>query len=171
MAISRTLQSRIKSDAESPAFLYVPKGKSVSEQNWALIANLLKALDKFRAVPWAKAQARFVKEIRKKKLIAPYRSDKDEISAVGRMQLPVWRLLGLAWVNEAGVPEVTDVGRRFILGNTADRRKLLSMQIHRYQFYNPTHAPHFQEFRTFPILSLYKVLQNVQWYLDREEFI
>ena len=171
MAISRALQSRIKADADSPAFLYVPKGKSVSEQNWPLIASLLEALDKFRAVPWATAQARFVKEIRKKKLIDPYRSEKEEFSAVGRMQLPVWGLLGLAWVNEAGVPEVTDIGRRFIRGNTADRRKLLSMQVHRYQFYNPSHSRHFQEFKTFPVLSLYKVLQNVQWYLDREEFI
>ncbi len=171
MAISRALQTRIRSDADSPAFLYVPKGKSVSEQNWPLFASLLKILDKYRTVPWATAQARFVREIRKKKLIEPYKSDKDEISAVGRMQFPVWRLLGLAWVNQKGEPEVTDIGRRFIRGSTADRSRLLSMQVHRYQFYNPTHAKHFQEFNVFPILSAYKVLQNVQWHLDREEII
>ena len=87
------------------------------------------------------------------------------------MQLPVWRLLGLAWVNEEGVPEVTEVGRRFIRGDTTDRKNLLSMQVHRYQFFNPSQARHFQEFNSFPILSLYKVLQNVEWRLDREEFM
>ena len=48
---------------------------------------------------------------------------------------------------------------------------LLSMQVHRYQFWNPTIAPHFSEFKTLPVLSLYKLLQNVGWYVTREEFI
>ncbi len=171
MARSRVLEYRIKSDAESPAFLYVPKGKSVSEENWSLIAELLDILDGYRKIPWRDAQPAFVEEIAARNLIQPCRNHEDGISAVGRMQFPVWRSLGLAWINERRVPEVTEVGRRFVRGHTADRRKLLSMQIHRYQFWNPTIAAHFAEFETLPLLSLYKVLQNVGWYVSREEFV
>ena len=171
MARSRALESRIKADAESPAFLYVPKGKSVSEENWPLIAELLGILDGYRKTPWRDAQPAFVEEIAARNLIRPYRNHADGISAVGRMQFPVWRSLGLAWINEHGVPEVTEVGRRFVRGRTADRRKLLSMQVHRYQFWNPTIAAHFGKFETIPVLSLYKVLQNVGWHVSREEFV
>ena len=87
------------------------------------------------------------------------------------MQFPVWRCLGLAWLNQRGVPEVTEVGRRFIGGKVKNRRILLSMQVHRYQFWNPTIARHFSEFKTLPVLSLYKLLQNIGWYVTRAEFI
>jgi len=68
---SRALEARIKSDAESPAFLYVPKGKSVSEENWPLIAQLLDILDSYRKTPWEKAQSACVEEIAAKNLIKP----------------------------------------------------------------------------------------------------
>ena len=171
MARSRALESRIKSDAESPAFLYVPKGKSVSQENWSLIAQLLKILDGHRRTSWTDAQSAFVEKIAARKLIRPYKSYESGFSAIGRMQFPVWRLLGLAWINNDGVPEVTEIGRTFLRSGTKKRQNLLSMQVHRYQFWNPALPKHFKEFRTFPVLSFYKVLQNIGWYASREEFL
>ena len=171
MTLSRALQTRVKTDADSPAFLYVPKGKAVIADNWDLIAEFLKVLDRYRKTPWTEAQPRFVADLTKKNLIDPYKSQAGGYSAVGRMQFPVWKCLGLAWINERRVPEVTEIGRKFIAGKAMDRRKLLSMQVHRYQFWNPTIAPHFSEFQTLPLLSLYKLLQNIDWYVSREEFV
>ena len=168
---SRALESRIKSDAESPAFFYIPKGKSVSEENWPLVARLLEVLDRYRKMSWKDAQSAFVEEIAAEGLIQPYKDHANGFSAVGRMQFPVWRLLGLAWINKKGEPEVTEIGRKFVRSNTIARRNLLSMQVHRYQFWNPASAAHFSEFRTFPVLSFYKVAQNVGWYVSREEFL
>lgn len=171
MVVSRTLQKRIKDDAASPAFLSVPKGKAVSEDNWQLIADMLRVLDEYRKMPWSEAQPLFVRRLLDEELIEPYKDHKKGFSGVGRMQLPVWRLLGLAWVNEGNIPEVTEVGRKFIDAKSKVRRALLSMQAHRYQFYNPTNSKHFNEFNTFPLLSLYKVLQNTNWRMSKQEFL
>ncbi len=171
MAWSRALQSRVKTDAESPAFLYVPKGKAVRPENWDSFAEFLKLLDKYRKIPWKDAQPRFVKDLQKKRLIKPYKNYTTGFSAVGRMQFPVWRFLGLAWINESRIPEVTEIGRKFVKDGTKNRRSILSMQVHRYQFSNPTCAAHFAEFRTIPILSLYKLLSYTNWYISREEFL
>ncbi len=110
-------------------------------------------------------------ELQKKRLIDPYKKHGEQFSAIGRMQFPVWRLLGLAWINQNGVPEVTDVGRAFVKAQAKSRKTLLSMQVHRYQFWNPTNAVHFKEFRTLPILSLYNLLLSINWHITREEFV
>lgn len=172
MGASRTLVNRIKSDAEAPDFWYVPKGKSVDAENWKLIAEQLAVLNKFKTVDWSDAQPLYVKELLKKKLIDPYKDHENDFSAVARMQLPVWRLLGLAWVNSKNVPEVTEVGERFIKStDDASRRKLLTMQLHRYQFYNPSNDHHFSTFRTFPIVGLYRMLLDLGGRMNWPEFL
>jgi hypothetical protein len=171
MTISKALKKRIETDAQSPAFWYVPKGKSVASDNWPLMANFLRELEKFRKKPWDEAQALFAHALQRKRFIDPYHKDSaSSFSAVARMQLPVWRLLGLAWINCDNIPEVTEVGRAFIAADQSGRRDLLTTQLHRFQFANPTHAPHFREFKTFPVLALYRLLQNADWHLDWQEF-
>ena len=171
MAVSRLLVARIRSDAESPDYWYVPKGKNVDSKNWQLIADQLRTLDEFRTVPWADAQALYVKTLLNRKLIEPYKDHKKGFSAIARMQLPVWRLLGLAWVNHKGVPEVTEVGKLFIAAkNDTARRSILILQLHRYQFWNPSSDLHFRAFKTFPVLVLYRLLLQTDWRLDWREF-
>ena len=171
MAISRILRSRIETDAKAPDYWYVPHGQSIRAENWDRIADHLKVLAEFQTVPWEEAQQFYVKRLLKQKLIEPYKNYAKGFSAVGRMQFPVWRLLGLAWVNK-GAPEITDVGRRFVESKSKDRRQaLLEMQLHRYQFYNPSVGRHFINFRTFPILGLYRLLSGTDWQLTWEEFL
>ena len=171
MAASRALIARIQSDAASPDYWYVPKGKSIDSKNWPLIADHLRILDKFRTVPWSQAQPLYVAELLKEGFVDPYKDHKEGFSGVGRMQIPVWRILGLAWVNQKGVPEVTEVGKAFIAAKTEGvRRELLSTQVHRYQFWNPSSHAHFSSFQTFPMLGLYKLLQQTDWHLDWDEF-
>lgn len=170
MAASRALRRRIQRDAQSPDFWYVPKGQAVLPSNWPRIAEHLKVLAEFRAVPWAEAQQDYARELRLRELIEPYKDHKDGFSAVARMQFPIWRLLGLAWINDENEPEITAVGQRFVdLKSETDRRELLTMQLHRYQFSNPSVASHFQGFRTFPFLALYRLLFNVEWSLSLQE--
>jgi endonuclease NucS-like protein len=172
MGISRALRSRIERDAKAPDYWYVPHGQAVNAENWERIAEHLRVLPKFQTVPWEEAQPQYAKLLLKRNLIEPYKDHRDSFSAVARMQFPVWRLLGLAWVNASRVPEVTDVGHRFIDAKSTDRRReLLEMQLHRYQFYNPSIAPHFTDFRTFPVLSLYRLLSHADWKLDWDEFL
>jgi hypothetical protein len=170
MGASRALRTRVEADARASDYWYVPKGKAASADNWPLIADFLRVLSKFRTVPWEEAQAKYVRALLGQKLIDPYKTYKEGFSAVGRMQLPVWRLLGLAWVNTANVPEVTEVGDLFIKSRKQQRRELLTMQLHRYQFWNPSAARHFSDFKTFPVLAFYRLLQYTDFHLSWEEF-
>jgi Endonuclease NucS len=171
MVASKALIGRVKNDAEETDFWYVPKGKSVDSKNWPLIAEQLKLLNKYRTMDWHDAQPKYVEDLLKNKLIEPYKDQKEGFSAVARMQLPVWRLLGLAWVNEKNVPEVTDVGRAFIDAKSDKiRQELLAIQLHRYQFWNPSNHPHFSAFRIFPIIGLYRMLTECNYHLTWEEF-
>lgn len=166
---SKLLKDRIVSDAKAADFWQVPKGKSVERDNWELIAFQLEALNKFRTVEWNEGQGLFVAELKKRKLIEPYKTVTEGFSAVGRMQLPVWRQLGLAWINDKNVPEVTEVGNAFIKMNASDRQTLLAIQLHRYQYWNPTNAAHFSNFKTFPVISLYRILLECGDRVSREE--
>lgn len=170
MTISRALSTRLQKDAQAPSFWYVPKGKTVSEDNWELIAKHLRVLNEFRKTPWDEAQPKFVERLQQENLIDPYKEVQKGFSAVGRMQLPVWRLLGLAWVNEQNIPEVTQIGDRFVKANNPKRRKILTMQLHRYQFSNPTTQKHFSDFATFPVLGLYRLLNECSGKLSWDEF-
>jgi hypothetical protein len=172
MGISRALRSRIERDAKAPEYWYVPKGQAVNVENWDRIAEHLRVLSEFHTTPWEEAQPRYAELLLKRNLIEPYKNQEQSFSAVARMQFPVWRLLGLAWVNTSRVPEVTEIGRRFIeAGSTDERRELLEMQLHRYQFYNPSIARHFADFRTFPVVALYRLLSHVDWKLNWDEFL
>jgi hypothetical protein len=162
MGISRSLRKRIETDAKASDYWYVPKGQTVSADNWDRIAEHLRVLAKFQTMPWENAQRRYARELLRRKLIEPYKVHKTGFSPVARMQLPVWRLLGLAWLNTSHIPEITEVGREFVAArSTKQRRELLTMQLHRYQFANPSNPPHFANFRTFPVIALYRLLQHV----------
>jgi hypothetical protein len=172
MGISRSLRKRIETDAKASDYWYVPKGQTVSADNWDRIAEHLRVLAKFQTMPWEDAQRRYARELLRRKLIEPYKVHKTGFSPVARMQLPVWRLLGLAWLNTSHIPEITEVGREFVAArSTKQRRELLTMQLHRYQFANPSNPPHFANFRTFPVLALYRLLQHVDWWLSTVEFL
>lgn len=88
------------------------------------------------------------------------------------MQFPVWRTLGLAWINQDGEPEVTEVGHAFVDAREASRRReLLARQLHRYQFHNPCFLRRFEAFRSFPVLALYRLLEQTEYRLDRTEMV
>ncbi len=171
MAISRRLAHRVEIDAKAPDFWYVPKGQAVNCANWSRIADHLRVLSKFQSVPWHAAQPRFARELFRRRLIKPYKGHRKGFSPVARMQFPVWRLLGLAWINTNNVPEVTEVGRLFMKARSQQKKQeLLTMQLHRYQFYNPSLARHFSAFRTFPVLALYRLMSQVGWKITWDEF-
>jgi len=167
MPSSLALRRRIEQDAKSPDYWYVPKGEAVYSRNWGMIAKRLKVLHEVEAMPWREAQARLERELRRRKLIEPYL---EGFSAVARMQFPVWRLLGLAWINTNNEPETTAVGREFIEASNDRRRDLLLMQLHRFQFSNPSlGGSHFARFRAFPVLALYRLLSQTGWKLSETE--
>ena len=170
MAISKLLRNRIEHDAKAPDFWSVPKGQAVHPENWERIAAQLQVLTEFETVPWSRAQAKFAKALLDRDLIDPYQDHKRGFSAVARMQFPVWRLLGLAWINTKKEPEITEIGRQFVGAKSMSlRQRILASQLHRYQFYNPTLPHYFDSFRTFPVLALYRLLSHVDWHIDRDE--
>jgi hypothetical protein len=172
VSVSREIRDRIRSDAEAADYWYVPKGQAAGPENWPRIAKHLRVLSRYESVPWSIAQSRFARELRRRRLIDPYKSHGQSVSAVARMQFPVWRVLGFAWITAKGVPEVTEVGRRFMMARTeGERRRLVTMQLHRYQFYNPSLPRHFEGFRTFPVLALYRVLEQADLKMSWDEFL
>jgi RecB family endonuclease NucS len=157
-------------DAKSADFWYVPKGQKIAPENWPRIAAHLKILKKYEDVPWEDAQKKYAQDLQDAKLIDPYTKDKKafDFSAVARMQIPIWHLLGFAWLND-GVPELTEVGRTFVRAKR-DRRRIITTQLLRYQAFNPCLAQHFNPSRTFPVLAFMRLLSQVEWSLDSTEF-
>lgn len=171
MAISRALRARIESDAKSADYWYVPHGQAISVENFERIAEHLRVLATFQTVPWDEAQPLYARELLKRNLIAPYKTT-GKFSAVARMQFPVWGLLGLAWVNTDGAPEVTELGKKFVATRpNKERQDLLEIQLSRYQFHNPSLSRHFRPFRTFPVIGLYRLLSHCNWRLSWDEFL
>ncbi len=171
MAISRLIRHRVETDAKAPDYWYVPKGQAVNSENWHRIADHLQILSEFQTVPWSGAQPKFARALLNKGLIDPYKDHEESFSAVARMQFPVWSLLGLAWINTKNEPEITEVGSLFVgVKSASTRLHLLTMQLHRYQFYNPSLPEYFAKFQTFPILALYRLLTQVDWKITWDEF-
>ncbi|WP_017931447.1 endonuclease NucS domain-containing protein [Robiginitomaculum antarcticum] len=171
MSNLKHLQKRITESAKDPTFIYVPKGKTINPENFNVISQQLRILDEFWKTPWDLAQELFVDRLIEEKLIDPYKDNSESFSAVARMQIPVWKLLGFAWVNKENIPEVTPVGRAFFKASLKKQKEIVKVQTLRYQDGNPSLDRKFHSNRGFPVNEILKLLVLADWKLSREEFI
>lgn len=117
------------------SYWYFPKGKSAADVK--TLVKCLRALKKFEAKkPWRDTQAAYIAALNSAKISDANETWEGGGAPFARMLVQVFRILGLAWVNGKDLIEITDAGN--LLLKSADPASILSSQIERYQFYNPS---------------------------------
>lgn len=114
-------------------YWYFPKGLAVSSES---IRPRLEALVPLNGKPWRDVQPDFVRSLNEAQISNAKSEWEGGGAPLGRMLLQALRIVGLAWVNPAGRVEITEAGQNFLRGDDAD--DVLSNQLERYQFWNPT---------------------------------
>ena len=168
------IQEAVIAHGRNPAYFYVPKGKALKPENFETIASMLRELDKFDDVTWDLAQPSLANRFQELELIKPYKDNRNslrEFSAIVRMQIPVWKMLGLAWVNDDNVPEVTGVGRKFYGSKPKQREILAAKQLARYQDGNPSLDRKFQGTAKFPHEVYLRLLSLLKWKITNDEYM
>jgi hypothetical protein len=117
------------------SYWYFPKGRSVSDVT--TLRDCLSILKRFeRDKPWREVQADYIAALN----LAAVSQANDTWDGGGapfaRMLVQVFRILGLAWVDGSDLVEITKAGDLLIVGG--DPAAVLSRQMERYQFYNPS---------------------------------
>jgi hypothetical protein len=155
------------------AYWYVPKGKTINEENLYLLKDQLKILRRYQGKDWREYQKIYTVELGKKKLIE-HRVDgqkPSDFTAIARMLKVIFDLLGVAWVDEESKIYITSTGDEFISSTKLDH--IVKKQLFKYQFYNPSFKEeYFRSIRLFPHLFLLEILfafRNTG--ITKEEFI
>jgi hypothetical protein len=119
--------------AKNLDYWYFPKGLAVTPD---AIRPRLEALVPLNGKPWREAQVDFIRSLNKAQISKAESEWEGGGAPLGRMLLQALRIVGLAWVNPVGRIEITEAGQNFL--NASDPDKVLSNQLERYQFWNPT---------------------------------
>lgn len=125
----------VKHYGSDHSYWYFPKGRSVS--NVETLRDCLIILKQFeRGKPWRDVQADYIAAL--KSAAVSKASDKWDGGGApfARMLVQVFRILGLAWVDGSDLVEITKAGNLLI--GSGDPAAILSRQMERYQFYNPS---------------------------------
>jgi hypothetical protein len=143
--------------SESLDYWYFPKGLAATPESVRDRMEILKSLN---GKDWRQAQAQYVNALNEAKVSKAEYKWEEGGAPLARMLLQVMRVIGLAWINPAGRVEITQAGEQFLSGGKAE--DILSNQIDRYQFWNPTvKAKVHQNIHVHPIPFLAEVMRTV----------
>ena len=150
----------VKHYGSDHSYWYFPKGRSVSDVK--TLRDCLIILKRFEgSKPWRDVQADYIAALN-----AASVSDASDKWAGGgapfaRMLVQVFRILGLAWVDGGDLVEITKAGNLLIEGT--DPTEVLSRQMERYQFYNPSiSSREHQSVQLHPLPFLAEVMALLQ---------
>lgn len=140
------------------AYWYWPKGLAVSVDS---LKPRLAALKMFEGTePWRDVQSKYIDQLNKIGVSEAKASWDDGGAPLARMLVQVFRLLGLAWVDSGELVEITKAGNKFL--TDADPAGVLSDQMSRYQFWNPSvSSVQHQVIRLHPIPFLAEVTRTL----------
>lgn len=116
------------------AYWYWPKGLAVSVESLKPRLAVLKTFE--GTEPWRDVQRKYIEQLNKAGVSEAEANWEDGGAPLARMLVQVFRLLGLAWVDNDELIEITKVGNKFL--TDADPAAVLSHQMSRYQFWNPS---------------------------------
>lgn len=139
------------------AYWYVPKGLAVTPNS---VRARLRVLAEFEGqAVWRDCQQAYVQRLNDEG-ISEAAAGEDGGAPLARMLKQVFTILGLAWVGEDDLIELTPVGHAFL--NSTDPGKVLSSQMSRYQFVNPSvGARAHDSIRLHPIPFIGEVLRSI----------
>ena len=149
----------IKSFTTDKSYWYVPKGKTINQENLFLLREQLKILKKYQGKDWREYQKAYTQELGKKKLIEhrAKRQKPSDFTAISRMLKVIFDLLGVAWVDDESKIYLTTTGDEFIKSDKLN--EIVRKQLLKYQFYNPSYREeYFKCIKLFPHLFLLEIL-------------
>lgn len=140
------------------AYWYVPKGLAVSSKSLKSRLQVLKEFEGDKA--WRDCQQDYVQRLNDEHISEAAAGD-DGGAPLARMLKQVFVMLGLAWVDPDDRVEITPVGEKFLTDKDPDR--VLSDQMSRYQFTNPSVASKAHKaIKLHPIPFIGEVLRSVE---------
>lgn len=151
----RTFARRYGSDR---AYWYVPKGLAVSTGS---LMPRLKVLEEFEGTKaWRDCQADYIRRLNEEGISLAEAEWREGGAPLARMLKQVFAMVGLAWVDANERVEITPAGQKFL--STDDPDGVLSDQMSRFQFWNPSVASNAHKaIRLHPIPFLGEVLRSV----------
>jgi len=145
-----------------PFYWFQPKGAVVSTKTLTAIRSKLKELKRFEGRPWAKAQKAYTRSLRRAGLFRPTKATarSRDYAAIARMNKKVFDSLGLAWITDDSIVQITEAGRQFM--RCAKRRlpEFVQSQLKRYEFPNPSVGRQGEKVGVFPYLAMLAVLTH-----------
>jgi Endonuclease NucS len=140
------------------AYWYVPKGLAVSTNSLKPRLKVLKEFEGGKA--WRHCQRAYVQRLNDKGISVAEIEWEGGGAPLARMLKQVFVMLGLAWVDPNDRVEITPAGDKFLTDKDPDG--VLSDQMSRYQFTNPSVASHAHKAITLhPIPFVGEVLRSL----------
>jgi len=99
-----------------PFYWFQPKGFTVSRGNLPGIRKKLRQLKRFEGRPWRRAQRGYAGALRRAGLFRPTRATAKsaDYAAIARMNKKVLDSLGVAWITDESIVQITEAGREFL---------------------------------------------------------
>lgn len=145
-----------------PFYWFQPKGSAVSAGNLPTIQKKLRELRRFEGKPWSKAQKAYTSALRRAGLYKPTKATarSRDYAAIARMNKRVFDTLGVAWITDQSIVQITDAGRQFLRLGKRRLPEFVHLQLRRYQFPNPSVGTMMEEAGLFPYPTLLAVLTH-----------
>lgn len=159
VTLSPAWKKFIKGYGTTLDYWYWPKGLAVSVDS---LKPRLAALKMFEGTePWRDVQSKYIEQLKKIGVSKAESKWEGGGAPLARMLVQVFRLLGLAWVNSGDLVEITKAGNKFL--TDADPAGVLSDQMSRYQFWNPSvSSKDHKAIRLHPIPFLAEVIRTLE---------
>jgi len=145
-----------------PFYWFQPKGAAVSAGKLPTIQKKLRELRRFEGRPWSRAQKAYTSALRRARLYKPTKATASsrDYSAIARMNKRVFDTLGVAWITDQSIVQITDAGRQFLRLGKRRLPEFVHLQLRRYQFPNPSVGTMMEEAGLFPYPTLLAVLTH-----------
>lgn len=145
-----------------PFYWFQPKGFTVSRGNLPGIRKKLRQLKRFEGRPWRRAQRGYAGALRRAGLFRPTRATarSTDYAAIARMNKKVLDSLGVAWITDESIVQITEAGREFLRVPSRGLPDFVHRQLCRYQFPNPAVGRMVEDVGVFPYPALLAVLTH-----------
>jgi len=152
----------IEGYVNDPFYWFQPKGATVSPASLAAIQKKVRILKRFEGRRWRKVQRAYAAALQRAGLFRPKRArpQSHDFPAIARMNKKVFDSLGVAWITEQSIVQITEAGREFLRVGASDLHRFVHDQLCRYEFPNPSVGTMAEDAGVFPYLMLLGVLTH-----------
>ena len=145
----------------NPFYWFQPKGCTVSPETLREIQSKLKLLKRYVGRPWRQAQTAYTTALREAGLYRPRKRARGrDSSAIARMNKMVFDSLGVAWITDESIVEITEAGQQFLHLPLNQLSSFVAQQLRRYEIPNPSIGPQSEAAGVFPYPALLAVLTH-----------